>query len=122
PDIVPYEFWFGGFLVSLVVGTGVQIHRYLRLSSPVERQQSKWVVVGLIALVAGLLGLTGLGTLAQNTPSAAFVQLLSIHVSAVMLALFPLSLAFSIFRYRLWDIDLLLNRALVYGLLTASIL
>jgi signal transduction histidine kinase len=48
--------------------------------------------------------------------------LLSLHVSLLMGALFPLTLAFSIFRYRLWDIDLLLNRALVYGLLTASVL
>jgi len=60
--------------------------------------------------------------LAENGRYAALVQLLAQLTSVTMLAFLPLALAFSIFRYRLWDIDVLLNRALVYGLLTASVL
>jgi signal transduction histidine kinase len=122
PGSVPYGLWLGGFMFSLALGAGVQVHRYRRLSSPVERQQTKWVVAGLIALIASLVVVTSLSILAENTRYSALMQLLSIHSQAFMLALVPLSLAFSIFRYRLWEIDLLLNRALVYGLLTACVL
>jgi predicted Ser/Thr protein kinase len=37
-------------------------------------------------------------------------------------ALIPISIAFSIFKYRLWDIDLVINRSLVYGLVTVGLI
>jgi hypothetical protein len=48
-------------------------------------------------------------------------QLVTQTVFTLLLILFPLLLAIAILRYRLWDIDLLINRALVYGTLTASL-
>ncbi|MEP7357314.1 MAG: histidine kinase [Anaerolineales bacterium] len=120
PD--PYGFWFAGFIVALLLGAGVQVHRYRRIASPLERQQTKWVVAGLVTMILSLVGVTGLSMAAENTLYTALAELLSVHLSLLTLALFPLSIAFSIFRYRLWAIDLLLNRALVYVLLTASVL
>jgi len=40
---------------------------------------------------------------------------------AISIALFPLAIAVAIFRYRLYDIDIIINRALVYGSLTAML-
>jgi hypothetical protein len=42
-------------------------------------------------------------------------------LSTLLLLFFPLSIGFAILRYHLWDIDLIINRTLVYGALTASI-
>lgn len=114
-------FWMLSFTSALLVAAGVQVYRYMRLSSPLERQQSKWVVAGMAALIASLLGLSGLIGISENTPYAALVVLGAHHVQILLLAFFPLALAFSILRYRLWNIDVLLNRALVYGTLTACV-
>ncbi len=117
-----YDLWLVTFMIALTVGAGSQLYRFRRLSSPLERQQTKWVVVGLAGLSATLVIFTGLTVVTEHTPYAAAALLLANHVQALALAFLPLALAFSILRYRLWDIDLLVNRALVYAALTACVL
>jgi len=107
-----------------------QIHRYRRVSNVVERQQTKWVVfaVVLIILVMLLGSLIGafipgydlMSTMEQPNPQAFSYMLVQWLLSPVMVAL-PIAIAFSIMRYRLWDIDFIINRALVYGTLTACV-
>jgi hypothetical protein len=106
--------WFG----SLFVLTLAQLYRYFRVSTPVERQQTKWFVfsffvVVVISTVIGLLTPTLL-SIQHNV----FLDVLIFNASD-LLFLLPLSLAIAILRYRLWDIDAIINKALVYGLLTA---
>ncbi len=116
-------------LVQLVVfGSLVfsQVYRYRHVSTPVERQQTKWIVFGL---AVGLLGFLLLGVFLP-----AFLQLfiplqnldlllVVILVTSIMfvLLLIPLSFAIAILRYRLWDVDALINKTLVYGTLTATL-
>jgi signal transduction histidine kinase len=115
-----------GILVSfgwLAAGLGAQVYRYARHSSGVERQQTKWVVLGSAAAVLGLL-MFGL-TLVWPPPEGAatvLVDLLVIPAAQVLRLLLPATIFVAILRYRLWDIDLILNRALVYGGLTASVI
>jgi hypothetical protein len=104
-------------LLSLVI---TQVYRYRRVSTPLQRQQTKWVVYSLtvtIILVVGLLGVPQFAfpTLAQ--PGALF-PLVSDIFSNALLTLIPLSFGVAILRYRLWDVDVLINRTLVYGTLT----
>ena len=102
-----------------------QVYRYRRVSGAVGRQQTRLVVFGLAVALAG-------ATAAQIPPLVypalersgvpGVVYLLS-EVTAVnlFLSLIPLSLGVAMLRYRLWDVDVVINRTLVYGTLTACV-
>ncbi len=98
-----------------------QIYRYRRVSGPIERQQTKWVVFGAVTALLCFFVLVVLQNAVPslgNTGSAASLFVLSMGVATFLLI--PISVAVAILRYRLWDIDVLINRALVYGSLTIS--
>ncbi len=106
----------------LVFGTIIfaQIYRYLRVSTRSERQQTKWVVLGIIALIIYFIFLTVFSALdPQFTQANSLGSLFAEATYFLAIIIVPLSLAFSILRYRLWDIDLIINRTLVYTTLTA---
>jgi hypothetical protein len=103
-----------------------QVYRYRRVSTPVERQQTKWIVFG--AAIA-LLGFLLLGSVLPRLVRL-FIPLQSLSLLPyvilitsiyLILLLIPLSLAIAILRYRLWDVDVLINKTLVYGLLTGTL-
>ena len=110
----------------ITVGTGLysQVYWYRRVSGPIQRQQTKWVVIGLMGAVA-LAVVWGVVAVVfpPEEPREARVYALLVAQPVIVLLLFilPLSFAVSILRYRLWDIDLLVNRALVYGVLTGTL-
>src|SRR5260221_2422147 len=123
----PYAIWLF-YLVSLVVVATlalVQLYRYRRISSPLQRQQTKWVVFGLAVPCTVLVGGYGLSINPAlgdpSVPSGASYQLAFPAILGCMLLLIPLSFGFAMLRSRLWDIDVLINRTLVYGTLTASL-
>lgn len=104
---------FSGIGVSGVVA---QIYRYRRVSGPVQRQQTKWVVFGIAATAVVILGrLVPLLIFPSLSASNSLYFLVSTYAYPVGLLLIPLSLGIAILRYRLWDIDTIINRALVYG-------
>ncbi|MBI3763594.1 MAG: hypothetical protein HY260_17250 [Chloroflexi bacterium] len=109
-------------LVFGAIGLGifVQIYRYRRVSSPAQRQQTKWVVFGFLIMMLGSL-VWGLGVeLFPPPPGPArlAVNLIGVGVTILAIVSFPISLAVAILRYRLWDIDLVIRRTLIYGVLT----
>jgi hypothetical protein len=79
-----------------------------RSSVGAERQQLRWVAVGAVAAVAGLLAGAALP---QKT-------VISSSLYAMVLCI-PLAVAVAVLRYRLWDLDRLISRTLTYTLVTA---
>jgi hypothetical protein len=109
---------FLAFSITILV---VQIYRYRRLSTPIERQQTKWVVFGsLIGLTAYLVGIFVVVLVNQVLHLGMLPFMLSYTVVTLCYCSIPVSIAIAILRSRLWDIDVIINRALVYGTLTVS--
>ncbi|HZY65615.1 MAG TPA: hypothetical protein VFE21_07030, partial [Rubrobacteraceae bacterium] len=99
-----------------------QIYRYRRVSGPVARQQTKWLVFGFAA--AFLIGVGFLlveAAFTSFTRSGAPYELFSATGSVFVWSILPLAIGVSVLRYRLWDVDPIVNRALVYGTLTACV-
>src|SRR5438876_312222 len=117
--IVPYNLiWI--VLVMSVMAT--QFYRYIHVSNPAQRQQSKWVIfaisITLLVEVGFSIPLLFFPLLNQ---SDSLYWLVYNTTSSFALLLIPLSLGIAILRYRLWDIDIIINRTLVYGTLTATL-
>jgi len=108
--------YLGEFAIIAVV----QLYRYRRVSSPLQRQQTKWVVYGIAVLcIVIVVGFVLLIVPALSSPSSLSPSLALVVVGDFLLLLIPLSFGFAMLRYRLWDIDILIRRTLVYGTLTA---
>lgn len=116
------------FLVSLAwfaSGAWTQIYRYQHTPDVTQRQQTKWIVFGLFISVVGsyLCDLPfALAPEAFATVPGLLYNLFRIPLRLLFAAFVPLSIAFSILRYRLWNIDFVINRSLVYGALTGLLL
>jgi hypothetical protein len=114
--------WLGLPFYMGLLGSGVaaQVYRYRRVSTPSQRRQTKWVVFGLSVALLGFIGTILLGELFSSQLDRAWLldELLDDMVISVFLLLFPVSIAVAILRSRLFDIDVLINRTLVYGTLT----
>lgn len=113
--------WLNGlsamlFIGELLGGGATQIYRYRRVSTALQRQQTKWVVFGIAAnlVLALVLFLPTLIAPALSQPGSLYNIGLTPLTTLVGL-LIPLSIGIAIMRYRLWDIDTIINKTLVYG-------
>ncbi|MCU0498699.1 MAG: serine/threonine protein kinase [Anaerolineae bacterium] len=132
-----FEIRAASVFLYMVIGffaLGMQIRRYRRVATPIERQQSKWVLIalafiginGVAALIVELflprLFVPALGMPLVFSAGEMLLFFLVNTLELIASLVLPLAIAFSILRYRLWDVDLLINRSLVYGSATLALM
>ena len=99
-----------------------QLYRYVRISDRTQRQQTKWVVFGVAVAVAGALTtIFTVGAAIDLPPEEVGPRMLSMLLMDAFALLIPLSIGVAVLRSRLFDIDVIINRTLVYGSLTAML-
>lgn len=122
-DFITSHLWIGQATGGLLYATLLiaQVYRYVRVSTPVERQQTKWVVLGgglgLGVAAAGIVW----GAFGAFNPTAPWYPLVMRYVGAAIgfgFLLIPISIGIALLRSHLFDVDQLINRVLVYGSLT----
>ena len=114
--------YFAFMLALGALGLYSRVYRYRNVSGPVERQQTKWVAFGLAGpMVTISLWMTALTVFPADDPSTERIYFIiaANTIGLTSAILFPVAVAFAVLRYRLWDVDVLINRTLVYGPLTA---
>ncbi len=106
----------------------VQVWRYRHVSTIVERQQTKWIVFGLLVALAFFTASTIPWVYVNNRPSgtigtkwANWIMFFLQVIWIISLCTLPLSMSIAVLRYRLWDINLIIKRTLVYTSLTALV-
>jgi signal transduction histidine kinase len=113
------------FETLLVYGSavGTQIYRYRAVASPLQRLQIKWLAFGFAMTLAFYIvwNLLPLVIPALNRPDS-WYPLLGPVAQTFPFVPIPLGIGIALLRYRLWDIDIIINRTLVYAGLSASTL
>jgi hypothetical protein len=103
---------------ALVLVAAASLLLRLRRAKVVERQQIKWLAfVGAVAAIGGPLTYVG----GPEVMSMWWVQRVGLALIVIGFAGVPIAMSIAILKYRLYDIDILINRTLVYGSLTATL-
>jgi signal transduction histidine kinase len=115
--------WVGIFVFSAtaLIAFYATIYRYRLVSNSIERQQTKWVVYGLLMmLLISVLTVPPYFQLLMLPPGSPFPWwgVITSLIYSFSLTILPICLAIAVLHYRLYDIDILINRTLVYGALT----
>ncbi len=120
------DWYYLVFVLGCILGIIAQGYRYMRVSSPAERQQTKWVVLGLAGAIGGQIIIN---LIAPRFPPALSApelhntpyDLLSVTGVTLSYFLIPVTIGVAVLRYRLFDLDIVISRTLVYGLLTLGV-
>jgi signal transduction histidine kinase len=119
--IGPVVVWF----ILIFLGLFSQIQRFRHQSNLTERQQTKWVLYGftLAVFLAFILTIITVGLSGRSSASplpewAGFVPLGWYLAFSIL----PISLTFAVMRFRLYEIDFIINKSIVFGVLTTLIL
>jgi hypothetical protein len=100
----------------IVVGASSMLWR-LRRAGRIERQQIKWFAYATVLVISGVI----LKNVVYQVLDVMWVWWAGLILTAVGVVSSPVAMGIAIFRYRLYEIDIIINRTLVYGPLTATL-
>ena len=108
-----------------VIGLSSSIYRYYRASNLAQKQQIRWIFIGTMGpflwfIIFQVLSYFFPALTASDVAAVSF-QTIARLASIFMFLMLPLSVAISIVQTRLFDIDMIINRSLVYGILTIGL-
>jgi hypothetical protein len=106
-----------GLTLSVLVAAIVSLVLRFRRSRGVERQQMKWFAYAIVVLIGGSVLTGGIA----DVTGVGWMEGSSFLLSMIGLMCLPIAVGVAILRYRLYEIDLIINRTLVYGPLTATL-
>ncbi len=112
------------WLAILVLAATLQVWRYRAVSGPTERRQTRWLVYGFSGTLLAVLTWIGLGDLFRirpPTPGALVYEFAGQSMGTLLFMPIPLAVILGMTRHGLWGVDVLVNRALVYGGLSALV-
>jgi len=110
--MVPYTVGTAAAMVAVLAAAVSLVVRFRRARG-VERQQLKWLAY------AGMLAVLGFPLLIAAEGATHPPELVADIAASVLILPIPVAVSVAVLRYRLYDVDRLINRTLVYGLLTA---
>jgi signal transduction histidine kinase len=113
-----------GFGLTFPIGLVVQLIRFTHTDDVEQRQQVKWVVFSIGVMVFVLVANIVLNVLMPEVLMAAGSpgSMVTTFLGTSSIIFFWLCIAVSVYRYRLFDVDLIIKRALIYGGLTLGVL
>jgi hypothetical protein len=118
----PPQFYGAFLVVAFSSAVFAQVYRFVRVSNPLQRAQTKWVLFAIVVLALGEM--VGQGVLRQVFPQfvvegpTRLVYELWINVGVLGFLILPVALTIAIMRYRLFNIDVIIRKTLVYSILT----
>ena len=120
---IPPQFYGAFLVVAFSSAVFAQLYRFVRVSNPLQRTQTKWVLFAIVVLALGEM--VGQGVLRLVFPQfvvegpTRLLYELWVNVGVLGFLLLPVALTIAIMRYRLFNIDVIIRKTLVYSVLTA---
>jgi hypothetical protein len=123
PFLFPSVPGFILFLAFIASAMWIQVYRYLFVATQLQRQQMKWVVFGTVLAVMGNIGgrVVSQLILLPLWPDSMLVVAGEVLIVTCSMLVIPPAIGIAIFSARLWDIDVIIHRTLVYSVLTAAL-
>ncbi len=124
PYLWPLPLLLVYYFAFLVTGIYAQVYRFRYAATVVQRQQTKWIVAGimlgftLVVITPILILAAAPSVVTQPGLGRVLASFLFQTIYVIASATFGIALSFSILRYRLWDVDLVIHKSLIYGGLT----
>jgi tRNA A-37 threonylcarbamoyl transferase component Bud32/uncharacterized membrane protein YuzA (DUF378 family) len=125
PETLRQLFQTGATLVGLaglIIGLGAMVYRLRSIPSAEERQQLKGFFMVFGSAIVCMLIAMPFRLLVQDITALAIVTFFTHILGATLQMTIPAAIAFAILRYRLWDIDLAVNKAVVSAIVTIGLL
>jgi hypothetical protein len=111
----PLVLWLISLGIITIMGTASLFVRYRRAAA-IERQQIKWLL-----FACGLFATIYVSGSFRTEEYSRFNEVVDMLLFLLAMPMIPVTIAIAILRYRLWDIDVIIRKTLVYAALTATL-